>query len=85
MPPGGGPVQLFDHVPIRRRGGGFKVHFQKDRRFKDMTGINVIFEGSPRWVLAEPLAYELYRRANVPAPATEYWRTCSMEPYWVTN
>jgi spore coat protein CotH len=50
------------------------VHFQRDRPFKGMTGINLLFEGSPRWVLAEHLAYELYRWAGVPAPASEHLR-----------
>jgi len=74
IPPDGGEVQTFDHVEVRPRGGGFKVHFQRDRAFKGMTGINVIFDGPPRWVLAEWLSYELYRTAGVPAVATEHFR-----------
>lgn len=74
IPPDGGKVLTFDHVQVRRRNGGFKVHFQKDRPFKGMTGINVIFEGPPRWVLAEHLSYELYRLAGAPAPITEHAR-----------
>ena len=30
-----------------------------------MTAINLVFESSPRWVLAEHLSYELYRRAGM--------------------
>jgi hypothetical protein len=75
MPPEGGEVLTFDHVQIRPRNGGFKVHFLKDRTFKGMTGINIIFENSPRWLLSEPMAYELYRLAGVPAPLTEHIRT----------
>jgi hypothetical protein len=74
IPPDGGEVQTFDHVPIRTRGGGFKVHFQRDRAFKGMTGINVIFDGPPRWVLSEWLSFELYRMAGVPACAAEHVR-----------
>lgn len=74
MPPDRGPVLTFDHVLIRQRKGGFKVHFTKDQAFKGMTGINVIFESSPRWLLAEPMAYEVYRLAGVPAPLTEHLR-----------
>ena len=74
VPPGGGAVLTFDHVAIRTRSGGLKVHFQKDRPLKEMNAINVIFESSPRWVLAEPLAFELYRLAGVPAPLTEHVR-----------
>ncbi len=58
LPPGEGKVEVFDHVQIRPRRGGFKVHFPKDHTFRGMTGINVIFEWSSRWVLSEPLAYE---------------------------
>jgi hypothetical protein len=74
LPPGGNKVQTFDYVHVRPRKGGFKVHFQKDDRFKSMTGINVISEGPPRWLLSEPMAYELYHAANVPAPLTEHLR-----------
>ena len=74
MPAGGGAVQTFDYVQARPRKGGFKVHFLKDDCFKDMTGIDVISEGPARWLLSEPLAYDLYRAANVPAPLTEHVR-----------
>jgi hypothetical protein len=73
VPPGGGEVQTFDYVSIRRRKGGFKVKFGKDH-FKGMTAINIIFEGPPRWVLSEPMAYELYRLAGNPACLTEHVR-----------
>ena len=74
VPPAGGEVLTFDHVYARRRKGGIKVHFKKEQSFKGMTGINVIFENSPRWLLSEPMAYELYRLANVPACLTEHVR-----------
>lgn len=74
IPPGANETQLFDHVQVRPRRGGFKVHFHKDQPLKDMTGINVIFESSPRYVLAEYLAYELYRLAGVVVPASEHVR-----------
>jgi hypothetical protein len=74
LPPGGKDVLLFDHVHVRPRKGGLKIHFHKDQPLHGMTGINVIFENSPRWLLSEPLAYELYRRTSVPAPATEHVR-----------
>ena len=74
MPPGGEEVQTYDHVYVRRRKGGMKVHFKKEHSFKGMTGINVIFENSPRWLLSEPMAYELYRLAGVPACLTEHVR-----------
>jgi hypothetical protein len=74
MPPDGGQVLTLDYVYVRQRKGGFKAHFTKDQPFQGMTGINVIFESSPRWLLSEPLAYELYRLAGVPAPLTEHLR-----------
>jgi CotH kinase protein/Lamin Tail Domain len=74
IPAESGEAETFDYVHIRTRSGGYKIHFQKDRPLKGMTGINVILEGPPRWVLAEPLAYVLYRMAGVPAPLTEHMR-----------
>lgn len=74
MPPAGGEVLTFDHVYVRRRKGGLKVHFKKENSFKGMTGINIIFESSPRWLLSEPMAYELFRLAGVPACQTEHVR-----------
>ena len=41
----------------------------------DMSTINVIFEGVDRFVLAEPLAYEVYRKAGNAAPSTDFLRT----------
>jgi hypothetical protein len=74
MPPAGGEILTFDHVYARRRKGGLKVHFKKEHSFKGMTGVNIIFESSPRWLLSEPMAYELYRLAGVPACQTEHLR-----------
>ena len=74
LPPDGGAVQTFDHVRVSRRNGGFKVRFRKDQTLHGMTTANVIFEDEPRRVLAEPLAYELYRLATVPAELTEHIR-----------
>ena len=74
VPPNGGEAITFDHVRVVPRNGGLKIHFQKDQPLNGMTTINLIFEGSPRWVLSEPLAYEVYRRAGVPAPLTDHVR-----------
>jgi len=74
LPAGGGEVQTFDHVRIVPRNGGFKVHFLKDQTLRGMTTINVIFENDARRVLSEPLSYELYRLAGVPAELTEHLR-----------
>ena len=74
VPPSGGEVLTFDHVYVRPRKGGMKVHFKKEHSFKGMTGINVIFESSPRWLLSEAMGYELFRLAGVPACLTEHVR-----------
>jgi len=74
IPPNGGEVLTLDHVYVRPRGGGFKVHFQRDRAFKDMTGINIIFDGPPRWVLSEWLSFELYRMAGTVSLESEHVR-----------
>jgi spore coat protein CotH len=76
----------FDHVRVTPRKGGFKVRLLRDRTLKGMTTINVIFESSPRWVLAEPLSYELYRLAGVPAPLTDHiriWMDGRMNGYFL--
>jgi hypothetical protein len=62
---GDGPPQLFDFVQVRRRAGGLKLHFFHDQRLAEMTAINLLFEGPPRWVLSEHLSYELYRKAGM--------------------
>jgi hypothetical protein len=64
IPPSGEPL-LRDFVQVRRRSGGWKVHFLKDQPLDEMRAINIIFEGPSRWVLSEHLAYELYRRSGV--------------------
>lgn len=63
--PTGGPIQFFDFAQVRGRSGGYKVHFLKDQLLEGMSGINLIAEGSPRWILAEHLSYELFRRAGM--------------------
>ncbi len=74
VPPGGGNAQVYDHVRVSPRNGGFKVRFLRDQEFKDLSVINIISEGEPRWMLCEPLSYELYRLAGVPAPMAEHLR-----------
>ncbi|MBI2928892.1 MAG: CotH kinase family protein [Verrucomicrobia bacterium] len=66
--------ELFDFVHVAERSGGFKVHFQTDRPLREMTTINLIFEYNERFVLAEPLAYEVYRRAGNAACLTDFVR-----------
>jgi len=84
IPPGAAPPQVFDHVRVTPRHGGFKIRFLKDQPLNGITVANLLFEGAPRWVLAEHLAYELYRRPGVPAPMSEHiriWRDGRLAGY----
>jgi hypothetical protein len=67
-------VALFDFVSVTERSGGYKVRFQKGEALKGMSTINLIFEYNDRFVLAEPLAYEVYRRAGNAAELTDFVR-----------
>ena len=50
------------------------MHFGKDQPWNGMTVIDLIFEASDRWLLAEPLAYDLYHRAGLAACRTDFFR-----------
>ncbi len=65
---------MFDNVRVVSQKGGWKVHFRKDQPFEGTTDINVIFEYQPRYVLAEHMAYELFRKAGLPSPTRGYLR-----------
>jgi hypothetical protein len=69
--------EVFDFVQITLRSGGVKVHFLKDQPLDRMSTINLIFEGNDRFVLAEPLAYEVYRRAGMPVEQSYHLRLWS--------
>jgi spore coat protein CotH/sugar lactone lactonase YvrE len=71
-----GKTELFDHLSVipREGGRGYKVHFHKDREFQGMSVVSIIFEGSERFLLAEALAYDVYRRAGNAAPETDFIR-----------
>lgn len=71
-----GQARLFDHVNVVERWGGrgYNVFFQKDRRLREMSSIGIIFEGNERFLLAEALAYEVYRKAGNAAPLTDFVR-----------
>jgi hypothetical protein len=70
-----GKPELFDFINITPRGGGRKVRFHKDHQLGDIGTINLIFEGSERFLLAEPLAYEVYRKASNAACRTDFVRS----------
>jgi hypothetical protein len=69
-----GRPTLFDFVRIPERSGGWKVHFGKDQSWNGMSVVDIIFESSDRWLLAEPLAYDLHRRAGLKACQTDFLR-----------
>jgi hypothetical protein len=66
--------KLYDFVHVPSRSGGWKVHFGKEATLHGMSSIDLIFESSDRWVLAEPLAYQLHHRAGLAAPLTDFVR-----------
>jgi hypothetical protein len=70
-----GEPALFDYISTSPRSGGHRIRFHKDHPLGDMTTIALIFEGFDRWALAEPLAFELYRRAGNAASRTDFVRT----------
>ncbi len=67
-------TQLFDFIQTVPRSSGWKAHLQKDRLLEGMSTLNLIFEYNERLVLAEPMAYELYQRAGMPAPRSGFVR-----------
>jgi hypothetical protein len=71
-----GKTTLFDHINIvgRDNDRGFKIFFHPDHTLGGMRSLNMVFEGSEWSLLAEALAFDLYRRAGVPAPSTEFVR-----------
>jgi hypothetical protein len=69
-----GRPTLFDFVRIPERSGGWKVHFGRDQSWNGMSVVDIIFESSDRWLLAEPLAYDLHRRAGLVACRTDFLR-----------
>ncbi|HSH16223.1 MAG TPA: CotH kinase family protein, partial [Verrucomicrobiae bacterium] len=69
-----GRTEVFDFVHITERSAGYKVRFQKDQPLRGMNTVNVIFEKKDRFVMAEPLAFELYRRLGNAACQTDFVR-----------
>jgi hypothetical protein len=71
-----GNTQVFDYINAPTRSGhpGFKVLFHKDRPLNQMSAVSLVFEGIERQLMAEALAYDVYRRAGNAAPLTEFVR-----------
>lgn len=76
--PGDGSPLLRDHVRVASRKAGWKLRFLKDEPLAGLRTVNVLFEERPRYVLAEHLSYELFRRSRVLTPHSEMVR-------WVHN
>ncbi|HTI71600.1 MAG TPA: CotH kinase family protein [Candidatus Limnocylindria bacterium] len=72
--PGGKKAVLYDFVRVAPRKAGWKIHFPKESTYRGMNALNVIFEDHERFVLAEPLAFDLYRRAGNNASLTDFVR-----------
>lgn len=71
--PGTKKYQLFDFIQVASRPGGQKVKLHRDKALEGMTTINLTFENEMA-VLAEPLAYELYRRVGMSSPLSYHIR-----------
>lgn len=67
-------LEVFDFAEIEPRKGGWKVHFAKGQMLREMSTINLIFEHDEKFVLAEPLAYEVYRQAGMAAAQSHHVR-----------
>jgi hypothetical protein len=67
-------MEVFDFVNITERSAGYKVRLHKDHPLRGMNTVNVIFEYNDRFVLAEPLAFDFYRRVGAPACETDFVR-----------
>jgi len=69
-------TQVFDWVNVVRREGdrGFKVHLHKDARLNGQSAVGIIHEGVDRFLLNEHFAYDVYRRAGMAAPLSEFVR-----------
>lgn len=74
IPTNGEPAKVFDHIRLTPRAGGWKVRLHKDDSLDGMTTLNLVYEHQPRWVLSEPLSYEVFRRSGVPTPRTGHVR-----------
>ncbi len=70
-----GEPELFDFINVTPRSAGRRVRLHKDHPLGDMTTFVLIFEPVDRFVLAEPLAYEVYRKAGNAACRTDFVRT----------
>ncbi|MBU1701223.1 MAG: CotH kinase family protein [Candidatus Eisenbacteria bacterium] len=70
---------VYDYIDAIPRGGGYKIKFHRDKPLKIrmnnfsedegyITTANLIIDANPGGAIFEPISFELYRRANIPAP-----------------
>ncbi|MBI1842545.1 MAG: CotH kinase family protein [Verrucomicrobia bacterium] len=69
-----GGVEVFDFLHVTERSAGYKVRFHKDHTWNGMTAAAIIFEYKDRFLMAEPLAFELYHRLGHAACDTDFIR-----------
>jgi hypothetical protein len=67
--------ELFDFINVHPRSAGRRVRFHKDHSLRGMTTISLVYEMMDRFVLAEPMAFEVYRKAGNAACRTDFVRT----------
>jgi hypothetical protein len=70
-----GEAELFDFINVTPRKAGHKVRLHKDHTLDGMTTLNLIYEFMDRFVFAEPMAFEVYRKAGNAACRTDFVRT----------
>jgi hypothetical protein len=69
-----GELELFDFVQITERSGGYKVRLGKGQQLESYGVLNIVAGADQRQLLAEPLAYELHRRAGSPTYLSQFVR-----------
>jgi hypothetical protein len=81
FPTGSSMPQVRDFIRVGRRTGGYKIRFRTQEPFQEMTTLNLLDEGKPRFALSEFLSYELFRMTGVPAPYADHYRL-RMDQEW---
>lgn len=72
--PDGSKSEVYDFIHVTERSAGNRIRFHKDQPWREMTSAALIFEYNDRFLLAEPLAFDVYRRAGNAACQTDYLR-----------
>ena len=73
-PPQGKDWQVYDHIAVTTRKGGYNVNFLPHYEYDDMSGINIIFEPKNRYALAEWLCYRVYQSLGALAEKVDHYR-----------